>query len=153
MNHEMKEIIINNEQDMIALGEKIGSMLWENSVVALSGDLGAGKTTFTKGIGKALGIPTVINSPTFTILKIHQGKMPLYHMDVYRINKNSGDDDLEEFFEKGGVTVVEWAENIDYLLPDEYLKINIKDLGNNRRLLQFSGKGGKYMNIIERAVL
>lgn len=147
-----KNINVYQEKEMIKLGEKIGSLLSEDMVIALSGDLGAGKTTLTKGIGKGLGVKEVINSPTFTILKIHPGDLTLYHMDVYRINQQSGDDDLEEFFEKGGVTVVEWAENIAYLLPEEYLKIDIKIIGENSRLLTLSSNSPKYIDIIERVL-
>lgn len=145
-----KEFKVYHENEMIEFGAKIGALLSENMVIALSGDLGAGKTTLTKGIGKALEVKTVVNSPTFTILKIHQGKMPLYHMDVYRIDENSGDDYLEEYFEGGGVSVVEWAENINYLLPKDYLKIDIKNLGDNIRMLKLSTDSPQYIEIIER---
>lgn len=145
----IREIIINSEKEMIALGKQIGGMLEVNSLITLNGDLGAGKTTFTKGIGQALEVESIINSPTFTILKIHKGKLPLYHMDVYRIDKSTQDDDLEEFFEKDGICVIEWAENIDYLLPEEYLKIDIQNLGNNERKVTLSSNANKYKKIIE----
>lgn len=146
----MKKLLyIKTESEMIQLGKLVGEKLDENSVITLSGDLGAGKTTLTKGIGQALKVPSIINSPTFTILKIHDGKIPLYHMDVYRINKDSGDDDLEEFFEMNGVTVIEWAENIEYLLPDELLKIDIEILEDNLRKVTLNGFGEKYNKIIE----
>jgi len=148
-----RQFIVNTESDMINLGKQIGDLLTENMVLGLSGDLGAGKTTFTKGVGKGLNVKSIINSPTFTILKIHQGRMPLYHMDVYRISKNSGDDDLEEFFEKKGVTVVEWAENIDFMLPEDFLKIEIKNLGNTSRRLTLSSNDKKYIKIIESVAL
>lgn len=149
----VKEIIVNTENEMIKLGKVIGAALEENMVLALSGDLGAGKTTLTKGIGQALGIKTVINSPTFTILKIHQGKMPLYHMDVYRINQNTGDDDLEEYFENGGVCIIEWAENISYLLPEEYLQIDFEILDSGKRRLSFHSDSLRYARIIESVKL
>lgn len=148
----VKEIQINQESEIIELGYRIGNLLNKNMVVALSGDLGAGKTTLTKGIGQALRIKSTINSPTFTILKIHSGRLPLYHMDVYRINPNSGDDDLEEFFEKDGVCVIEWAENIAYLLPASFLKIEIKNLGGTKRLVRMSSDDPKYEKIIESVI-
>jgi len=144
-----KVVYIKTEQEMINLGKLIGAKLVKNSVITLSGDLGAGKTTLTKGIGQALGVRSIINSPTFTILKIHQGKMPLYHMDVYRINANTGDDSLEEYFELDGVCVIEWAENIEYLLPKEYLKIAIEILKDNTRKVTLSSDSLKYQKIIE----
>jgi tRNA threonylcarbamoyladenosine biosynthesis protein TsaE len=142
-------VYIKSEKEMIELGKKIGEKLDRNSVITLSGDLGAGKTTLTKGIGQALQVPSVINSPTFTILKIHEGKYPLYHMDVYRISKDSGDDDLEEFFEMDGVAVVEWAENIDYLLPQELIKIEIEILPDSSRKVSISSFGQRYDEIIK----
>jgi tRNA threonylcarbamoyladenosine biosynthesis protein TsaE len=147
-----KEILIQQESEIIELGYRIGKLLKKNMVLALSGDLGAGKTTMTKGIGQAMGVKTTINSPTFTILKIHEGKLPLYHMDVYRLSPESGDDDLEEFFEKDGVCVIEWAENIAYLLPDSYLKIEITTLGETKRLVRMSSKDPKYIEIIESVI-
>jgi tRNA threonylcarbamoyladenosine biosynthesis protein TsaE len=128
---------INSPQDMINLGQKIGQLAIPNMVIALCGDLGAGKTTLTKGIGRGLGIEKIINSPTFTIMKIYQGRMPLFHMDVYRINEASKDDDLEEFFERDGLCVVEWADNIKYLLPQGILKIDISITGDTNRQLTF----------------
>ena len=142
-------LYIKTEKEMIELGKLIGDKLIKNNVITLSGDLGAGKTTLTKGIGQALKVKSIINSPTFTILKIHQGTMPLYHMDVYRINKDSGDDDLEEFFEMNGVCVVEWAENIGYLLPEEFLKIEIEILKNSQRKVTITGIGQEYKRLIE----
>ena len=148
-----KEIIINSPEKMVELGINLGKLLEPNMVIALSGDLGAGKTTFTKGIGKALEITDTINSPTYTILKIYYGRMPLFHMDVYRINKHSQDNDLEEFFEQDGVCVIEWADNIAYLLPKDYLKIDIKDIGNDHRLVTLQANNHQYEKIIESVQL
>ncbi|MDD3106824.1 MAG: tRNA (adenosine(37)-N6)-threonylcarbamoyltransferase complex ATPase subunit type 1 TsaE [Bacilli bacterium] len=128
---------IDNVEAMIAIGKIIGTYAKPNMVIALNGDLGAGKTTLTKGIGQGLGIKRTINSPTFTIMKIYEGTMRLYHMDVYRINENSRDDDLEEYFERDGLSVVEWAENIAYLLPKNALQITIKITGDHSRTLEF----------------
>jgi len=132
------------------LGEKIGRLAQPNMVIALSGDLGAGKTVLTKGLGRGLGITATINSPTFTIMKIYQGRMPLYHMDVYRINQASQDDDLEEYFEKDGLCVIEWADNIDYLLPKSRLQIDIAIIGDHQRSLEISAEDPEYQDIIER---
>jgi tRNA threonylcarbamoyladenosine biosynthesis protein TsaE len=144
-----KEYVIKSEQEMIELGKIIGSKVDKNYCITLSGDLGAGKTTLTKGIGKALEVKSVINSPTYTILKIHEGRLPLYHMDVYRIDSSSGDDSLEEFFELDGVSVIEWAENIAYILPNEYLKIKIEILNDSSRKVTLKGIGDKYNKLIE----
>lgn len=118
---------------MIRIGTYIGLSAYPNLLITLNGDLGAGKTTLTKGIAKGLEIEEIINSPTFTIMKIHEGRLTLYHMDVYRITDALTDFELEEYFEDEGVCVVEWAENVDCLLPDDRLNITIKDLGDDKR--------------------
>ena len=96
-----------NQQDMIDFGEKLASYLFPGAILTLEGDLGAGKTTFTKGIGKGLGIQKIINSPTFTIVKIYQGNLPLYHFDAYRLEGQNEELGFEEMFEDEGVCVVE----------------------------------------------
>lgn len=141
------ELIINNAEEMINLGQKIGSRLEPNMVITLEGDLGAGKTTLTKGIARGLGIEKVVNSPTFTIMKIYEGRLRLYHLDVYRVDAN--DFELQEYFEDGGVAVIEWANNIQELLPEELMSININDLGNNRRKVTITSDAKPYTDIIE----
>ena len=141
--------IIENEQKMINLGKIIGELALPNMVIALNGDLGAGKTTLTKGIGLGLGIKKTINSPTFTIMKIYQGRLTLFHLDVYRINEASKDDDLEEFFEKDGLCVVEWAENIAYLLPKNLLKIDIEILNDGTRKITIDSQNPEYYPMME----
>lgn len=145
----MKEIIkISSRDEMINLGYKIGACLKPNMVIALEGDLGAGKTTMTKGIAKALNITDIINSPTFTIMKIHKGDMTLYHMDVYRLNDSSSDDDLEEYLYLDGVSVIEWASNYPSILPNEYLLINISNLEDDQRLVELVSNSEKYDDVI-----
>lgn len=141
------EKIIHQASEMIALGEAIGKQLKENMVLTLEGDLGAGKTTMTKGIALGLDIPGVINSPTFTIMKTYKGRLDLYHMDVYRVD--SQDFELEEYFDNGGVCVIEWAQNIKELLPDEYLEIEIFDLGQNQRRVTLRSHGVEFDAILE----
>jgi len=112
------------------LARKLGLLLQPGDVIALSGDLGAGKTTFTQGLAVGLGIEegVVVNSPTFTILaEHHEGRMPLYHFDVYRL---SGPGDLydlafDEYLDGSGVTVIEWADKIEAALPPDTLYISI----------------------------
>lgn len=143
------EKIITNEQKMIDVGQIIGEMAKPNMVIALNGDLGAGKTTLTKGIGLGLGIKKIINSPTFTIMKIYQGRLPLYHLDVYRINENSKDDDLEEYFERDGLCVVEWADNIAYLLPHDLLTIDIIILEDGKRQITLRSENNDFIQMLE----
>ena len=119
------EIRSNSQEETIALAEKIAANVKEGMVITLKGDLGAGKTTFTKGIGKGLGIKKAISSPTFTIMKIYQGNMPLYHIDAYRLEEHFQDLGFEEYINGDGLCVVEWADFIEEILPKERLAISI----------------------------
>ena len=152
MNNYMKTIIINNVDEIIALGEELGKNAFANMLITMNGDLGAGKTTMTKGIAKGLGITKVVNSPTFTIMKIYEGRLNLYHLDVYRITNPDSDFELEEYFEADGVCVIEWASQIEPLLPSSYLNINITDLGDNKRKLELSVVGDNldYIDLIKK---
>lgn len=119
------------------MAERLGQRLEPGDVLTLEGDLGAGKTTFTKGLGKGLGVKRTINSPTFTIMKEYQGRIPFYHMDVYRLEESDEDLGFDEFFEGDGVTVVEWAQFIEEFLPDERLDITIRYLEDATRVFTF----------------
>lgn len=143
-----KKIIINDSEQMILLGKKIGELAFANMVITMEGDLGAGKTTMTKGIALGLGIKEIVNSPTFTIMKTYKGKFDLYHLDVYRINDPYSDFELEEYFENNGICVIEWASQIKPILPDEFLEIIITDLGNNKRQVMLRSDSMKYNNVI-----
>lgn len=147
-----KELIITSSERMIELGYQIGKKLLPNSIITLTGDLGAGKTTFTKGIGKALNVTDVINSPTFTIMKIHRGRLNLYHMDVYRLNGVGSDFDLEEYFDYGGVCVIEWAEIIQSIIPEEHIQITIKNIDESSRLVELFSNQPIYQRIIEEVI-
>lgn len=118
----------------------------KNSKIAIRG-----KTTLTKSIGKALGVKKVINSPTFTILKTYYGKMPLYHIDAYRLEGISQDLGFEEIFEDDGVCVVEWPHYIEEQLPKERLRIEIRRIDEEVRLFIIEGIGKAYEEI-ERAL-
>lgn len=143
----MKKVLyINSADEMIKLGEMVGKLLLPNMVLALDGDLGAGKTTFTKGIAKALGVKRIVNSPTFVIMKIYEGSLTLYHLDVYRTNDSEFE--LSEYFEAGGVSVIEWSDNIASLLPSGCLKMMISDLGDNKRMVEISAEDKMYDEVI-----
>lgn len=128
---------IKDEESMIKLGELLVDYAYPNLVIALVGDLGAGKTTLTKGIGKALGVKRVINSPTFTIMKVYETTnekiKKLYHLDVYRITNSEDDFELEEYFYLDGLAVIEWAHIIQDMLPKNAWEIEIIDLGDDTR--------------------
>ena len=140
----MQKFVTNSREETIELGKKIGEKLNKGDVILLTGDLSAGKTTITKGIGLALGVTKVINSPTFTIVKTYKGRLPLYHLDLYRLNGVDEDFDLEEYFEGDGVAVVEWPYQVTEILPDEYLKINLTIIGEEARKIEITEIGKKY---------
>ena len=144
------ELFINSKDEMIELGKMVGEASYPNLLITLNGDLGAGKTTFTKGIALGLDIKSIVSSPTFTIMKIYEGRLTLYHMGVYRINNPFSDFELEEYFELDGVCVIEWAENIKELLPDEYLSLFIEDLGDDKRRILIKGYGDKAKELINK---
>ena len=141
-------MITRNEEETIALGEKIGAKLEKGMTLILKGDLAAGKTTFTKGIGKALHIRQVINSPTFTILKIYKGDMTLFHIDAYRLENNSYDLGLNEM-EDEGVTVIEWPQYYLDFLPDEYLEIEFRYIDDDTREIDVIPHGERYKKFLE----
>ena len=143
------KFVTNNSEETIELGYKIGLLLKEKDVVLLDGDLSAGKTTITKGIGKALGITRVINSPTFTIVKSYQGaNTKLYHMDLYRLDGLGNDFDLYEYFEGDGVCIVEWPYQVSELLPNDFLKIIIKRLSESKREISIEAKSKRYEELL-----
>ncbi|AYV69149.1 tRNA (adenosine(37)-N6)-threonylcarbamoyltransferase complex ATPase subunit type 1 TsaE [Niallia circulans] len=137
----------DNAEETIGFAERIAWLLQAGDVITLEGDLGAGKTTFTKGIAKGLGITKTVNSPTFTIIKEYQGKLPLYHMDVYRLKDSDEDLGFDEYFEGAGVTVVEWAHLIEEQLPVDYLQINLYYDNTSGRKIVLSPKGSRYMQL------
>ncbi len=130
-----------NEEELMELGNRIGQLLQAGDVLVLTGDLGAGKTTFTKGIAQGLEISQMIKSPTYTIVREYEGRLPLYHLDVYRIGDDPDSIDLDDFLFGEGVTVIEWGELLGDSLPDEYLQIQLLKEGEGRRILaQIKGK-------------
>lgn len=130
-------MISDSIEETIAIGEKLGNKLKPGDVVALIGDLGAGKTVLTKGIAKGMGVRNVkyVNSPTFVIIKEYRGRLSLYHFDLYRLNRSSVIDaeNFEEYFYGDGVTVVEWADKIRKLLPKRYIECRLSVKGEGRR--------------------
>lgn len=142
------EFLTNSYEETIKLGIKIGNLLKANDCILLTGDLGAGKTTLTKGIGKGLGVERNINSPTFTIVKEYHGRLDLYHIDLYRLETLGQDFDLEEYFNLGGVTVVEWPFNVQDILPASYLEIKITYIDENKRKLEILPHGKRYEEMV-----
>lgn len=123
-----------DENSLIAYGQMIGNCLSAGHVIVLTGDLGAGKTTLTKGIAKGLGIDQMIKSPTYTIVREYEGRLPLYHLDVYRIGDDPDSIDLDDFLFGNGVTVIEWGELLGEGLLEDYLEITITKQNDGRQL-------------------
>lgn len=140
------KLAIPTPTDMERLGWLIESICYPKIVFAMNGNLGAGKTTLTKGLGKALGIKRTINSPTFTIMKVYEGKMPLYHLDVYRIENSNDDFELEEYFDLDGISVIEWADNIRDLLPPNTIYLTFTILEDGTREVEFVSCDTKFIN-------
>lgn len=139
------ELITYNALETIQVGYNLTKILQPGDVILLTGDLSGGKTTITKGIGKGLGVKRIINSPTFNIVKSYEGKnVILNHFDLYRLSGLNNDFDLEEYFTNDSICVIEWPNNIDELLPKEYILINLEDLGNDRRKISISLVGKRY---------
>ena len=119
----------NSPQETFELGRLVGETVKKGTVISLIGDLGVGKTVFTQGFAAGLGITEPVNSPTFTIVQIYEeGRMPLYHFDVYRIGDVSEMDEIgyEDYFYGEGVSLVEWANLIEEIMPQEYCQITIE---------------------------
>lgn len=133
-------MISKSVEDTIAAGASLAKKLGAGDVVALVGDLGAGKTVFAKGIAKGLGVknPRYVNSPTFVLIKEYRGRIPLYHFDLYRPNKTNMLDaeSYEEYFYGDGVTVIEWADKIRKLLPQKYTEVRLSVAGENKRKIE-----------------
>lgn len=137
-------------EETLKLAEKLANIIHPQTVITLEGDLGAGKTHFTKGLAKGLGVNKTVNSPTFTIIKEYKGnRMTLYHMDVYRLSEGDEDLGLDEYFYGDGVTVVEWASLISDQLPEERLGVEIFREGDTERKIIFKPYGHRYQFICE----
>lgn len=135
-----------NSEETFEFGFELGQKAASGEIYCLEGDLGVGKTVFTQGFAKGLGIDEPINSPTFTIVQeYHEGRIPLYHFDVYRIADVDEMDEIgyEEYFFSDGVCLIEWASLVEEIIPEEAIKISIKkdlEKGFDYRLIEVEGK-------------
>ncbi|MFB0843882.1 tRNA (adenosine(37)-N6)-threonylcarbamoyltransferase complex ATPase subunit type 1 TsaE [Paenibacillus oleatilyticus] len=132
--------------DTSVLAERLASLFIPGTVITLDGDLGAGKTTFSQAVAKAIGVTDIVNSPTFTIIKEYEGsEFPFYHMDVYRLSLEEADDlGLDEYFYGNGITLVEWASLIEEILPPQRLEIRIETDVENGRSFTLKPLGDPY---------
>ncbi|MEW6685116.1 MAG: tRNA (adenosine(37)-N6)-threonylcarbamoyltransferase complex ATPase subunit type 1 TsaE [Candidatus Edwardsbacteria bacterium] len=140
------KIITSSPEQTVELGKRLGGTLKPGDFVALIGELGSGKTTFIQGLGKGLGVSSVMTSPTFIIISEYKGDLPVYHFDLYRLK------DLEELFNLGyeeyfygdGVAIIEWAEKVESLLPEKRLEVRLKYLSDREREITLIPKGERY---------
>ena len=142
------KITMHNEEETIELAQNLESEKFPNMVICLYGELGSGKTVFAKAFADAMGIEGVTYS-TFNIIKEYNGELPLYHMDVYRVDDNVESLGIEEYFEKSGVTIIEWADLIKDYLPEERLDIKFKVIDETTRVLVLKAYGDDYIRACE----
>ena len=139
--------------ETIRIGKHIGRLLLPGDVVALVGELGAGKTQFVKGLAAGVGIgsPADISSPSFTLINEYAARVPFYHIDLFRLKweREAGELGLEEYFRGEGITVVEWADKIPSFLPHEMLWIQIRYTGQRTRSFKIIAKGKRYEEILK----
>ncbi len=140
--------LASSEADTAAFANALATLADPGAVLALDGDLGAGKTRFSQAFAAALGVPGIVNSPTFTIIKEYEGgRLPFYHMDVYRLSLEEADElGLDEYFHGSGVTLVEWASIIEPILPDERLHVYLEVAGPTSRTIRCAPVGERYEN-------
>ncbi len=141
-------------EDTFHLGEFMGTLLMPGAVLALMGDLGAGKTVFAKGIARGMEVidEREVTSPSFTLVNEYKGRLPIYHVDLYRLQNPGQVEDLgwEEFIFGSGVTLIEWSEKVLHLLPEERIEVYLKWIGERERDVRFQAKGKAGKNLIGR---
>ena len=139
-----------DEFDTLELAQNIESEKFPNMVICLNGELGSGKTVFVKGFASSLGLNENITSPTFNIVKEYpNGELPLYHIDAYRLEEHKDNIGISDYFNKEGVTIIEWAELIPDILPEERLEIEFRLVDENTRVLILRPYGKLYEDICE----
>lgn len=144
------EIQVNHLDETERLGIKLGQLLKADSVITLEGELGVGKTHLTKSIAKGLEVEEAVTSPTFTIIKEYEGRLPLYHIDAYRLEFAEEDLGLEEYFYKGGVSVIEWPQFIEDFLPERRLIIELEYIDETSRKIILKPHGEEYEVIVKQ---
>ena len=148
-NYMIYEKYIDTLEETQVLAIRLAGLVHPQYTITLEGDLGAGKTTFTQSFAKGLGVKRTVNSPTFTIMKQYEGRIPLNHLDVYRLADSDEDLGWEEIFFGDAVTVVEWAHLIDEDLPEERLAIEITRIDETKRKFVLKPIGEKYIRLCE----
>ena len=138
-----EEIVCKTEEDMVKLGNRFGKLAKPGMVISLRGSLGAGKTVFARGVARSLGIEEAIVSPTFTLVQEYDGKLPMYHMDLYRITSQEDFEMIggEDMLYSNGICLIEWSEVINEMLPKDTLFIHITVNPDQSRTVTIDSKG------------
>lgn len=150
-----QRIVSNDPQETIETAARFARHLKKGDIILLQGELGAGKTTFTKGLAKGLGMKTnEVNSPTFILMNYYEGKLPVYHFDFYRLtqSKELKTVEMDEYFYGNGVSVIEWPERLGELLPKEYFQVMLDHQGEHQRGIIFSAAGQAYSKRLKEIV-
>ena len=147
-----------NEKEMLQFAQKLGRELKPQDIIVLTGELGAGKTTFVKGLALGLDIHQMIKSPTYTIVREYEGRLPLYHMDVYRIGDDPDSFDMDDYLFGDGVSVIEWGELLGHDLPEAYLEIIFDKyasslVNENEREINLIPHGTRYEQLLKKVQL
>jgi len=148
-----QKFISKNSEETVNFGKHLAELFREGDIVCFFGDLGSGKTTLIKGIAQGLKIgPAKVNSPTFVLMNVYHGRLPLFHFDLYRLENAEEISTIgyEEFLYGNGVSVIEWADRLGALLPEEYLRVDLKHKTIDERVIQLSAKGPRYQGIVEK---
>lgn len=145
----MLKLITEQPEETVELGAKIGELLNSGDIICLQGNLGAGKTCLAKGLLAGLEVEAEVTSPTYTLINEYQGRLPAYHIDLYRISdyKELYDIGFEEYLYGEGVTIIEWPDKAGPLMPDSYLNITIKSQEDNR-LIKIIPQANKYISLV-----
>ncbi|HCG98807.1 MAG: tRNA (adenosine(37)-N6)-threonylcarbamoyltransferase complex ATPase subunit type 1 TsaE [Candidatus Aquicultor primus] len=149
----MLTVITHSPEETWELARKLAPMLTKGDFISLSGDLGAGKTVFAKGLAVGLGIDEPVTSPTFTIIKEYEGKLPLFHFDVYRLASAEELEELgaDEYFYGEGVSVVEWGDRVEEILPEERLSIRIlRPVDEDLRQIEVTPHGERWKKQVDK---
>jgi tRNA threonylcarbamoyladenosine biosynthesis protein TsaE len=147
------DVISHSLDQTRRIGARLAALLAPGDVVLLEGPFGAGKTSLTQGIARGLGVNAgYVNSPTFTLINEYTGRLPLYHVDLYRLDnaQQAYDLGLTEYIEDGGVTVIEWPERAGDLLPPDHLTVYLSELTETKRSLRLHAAGARYVDLLEQ---
>ena len=142
----------HSARETARIGSALGQYAEAGDVFLLSGELGAGKTCLTQGIAKGLGVDGYVRSPTFVLVSVHQGRLPLYHIDIYRLDEVAEvvDLGLEEYLAGDGVSVIEWASKALEVFPQPYMLVTLTYEGENERLIQLEAMGERYESLLSQ---